>query len=138
MNQRELSLRIAWSHLGRPYIWGGSNPAIGFDCSGFIIECGMSSGWFPAGHDLTAQGIRDRYPAVAIPAAGDLVFWLKNDKAYHVGMVIETGTHYIGADGGGSGMDTVAEAIAADARIKVRPLSIRGATPQAYVSPYLN
>jgi cell wall-associated NlpC family hydrolase len=54
-------LSEATKYLGLPYVWGGSDPSIGFDCSGLVWYCcmrtgrtipprttyGYGGGWFP-------------------------------------------------------------------------------------------
>lgn len=46
--------------LGTPYIWGGSHPYQGIDCSGLVQVLLKSSGEKPPG-DLTAQGIYNHF-----------------------------------------------------------------------------
>ena len=134
---RALTLRVAWSYHGTPYRWGGDDPS-GFDCSGLVVEVGQSAGWFPRGHDATADGLMGRYPLVDTPDPGDLVFWLdRNGRAYHVGILIDPTTHYIGADGGGRLVQSEADAWRGNAFVKVRPLSSRGGT-HLFASPFIS
>jgi len=135
---RRVALRVAWSFLGRPYIWGGDDPLQGFDCSGFVIECLKSAGVLPRVGDWTAQGLWDRFEDCKVQDVepGCLVFW-KNEKGRvtHVEICIGNGLT-IGSSGGGSHTLTGADAIKQNAYIKVRPIrdshSLKG-----YLDPFL-
>ena len=82
------ALAEARKYLGTPYLWGGSKPSTGFDCSGLMQwayhEAGISIG------RVTTQQIHD---GVAVDRAhlraGDMVFF-QDSKGYvhHVGMYI--------------------------------------------------
>jgi LysM repeat protein len=65
-------LREAKSHLGTPYVWGGSSVG-GFDCSGYIYyvykEAGLSI------NRLSSGGYYSRSYYVSSPQPGDLVFF---------------------------------------------------------------
>lgn len=78
-------LKTAFSQVGKPYRYGGSNPETGFDCSGFVkwvygqygIGLPRSSG------DMMSKGTtvarKDLKP-------GDLVFFGKRKRITHVGI----------------------------------------------------
>ncbi len=63
---------IAQSQLGVPYVWGGTSPSTGFDCSGFTMwvyaQIGVS---LP--HSSNAQG--GYGTQVSAPSPGDLIVW---------------------------------------------------------------
>lgn len=65
----------ARKYIGMDYVWGGSSPATGFDCSGYICWVYTQSGvcYLPR---TTAQGIYDQCASVSQGEAqpGDLVF----------------------------------------------------------------
>lgn len=65
---------IAQSQLGVPYVWGGSSPSTGFDCSGFTMWVyGQAGHYLP--HSSNAQaGYGTPVPASQV-AAGDLLVW---------------------------------------------------------------
>ena len=42
--RKNMAFEIAWHLLGTPYRWGGDDPILGFDCSGFIVEILKSVG----------------------------------------------------------------------------------------------
>lgn len=116
---------VVWqADLGQPYSWGGDNPLVGFDCSGFVIEGLKAAGLFPRVGDTTAEGLRKMYSHVDSPDRGSLLFWGVNGKATHVEVVFEKvgdALFTIGASGGGSATTDRASAIKADAYVKIRP-----------------
>lgn len=129
MNKRDLSIEIAKSFLGRPYIWGGDDPLRGFDCSGLVIECLKSVGILPRDGDWTANGLMQRFKGceTKTPGAGCLVFWGRsgNDReAIHIELCISDELS-IGASGGGSRTLSEADAIVQNAYIKIRPFKSR-------------
>ena len=75
--------------MGIPYAWGSSNPAVGFDCSGFTryvyAQLGVS---LP--HSAAAQQASVR--SVSNPQPGDLVFF--GYPAWHVGIYAGNGMIY--------------------------------------------
>ena len=84
----------AEKYLGRAYVWGGSNPTTGFDCSGYVCwvlnHCGYHVG------RTTAQGLRSRSAYVPVSEAkpGDLIFFQKTydtTGASHVGIYVGDG-----------------------------------------------
>lgn len=88
-------IQEAEKYLGMPYVWGGSNPSTGFDCSGFVSYVFTNSGVYNMGR-LTAQGIYDISspvnPADAKP--GDIIFFqgtYNTSGASHVGIYVGNG-----------------------------------------------
>lgn len=86
-------LREAEKYLGYPYVWGGSSPQTGFDCSGFVSwvvnNCG--NGW-NVGRQ-TAEGLRGccAYVTPEDARPGDLVFFqgtYNTPGASHVGIYV--------------------------------------------------
>ena len=82
------ALTEARKYLGTPYLWGGSKPSTGFDCSGLMQwayhQAGISIG------RVTTQQIHD---GVAVDRqhlrAGDMVFFQDSSGyVHHVGMYI--------------------------------------------------
>ena len=125
MSPRDLALRVAWHYLGTPYRWGGDDPS-GLDCSGLVIEVLQSAGVFPRGQDTTADGLMRKYEPKAAPEPADLIFWrTSGSRAFHVGIVIDPRTHYLGAEGGGSRTKTEGDAWAQNAYVCVRPIASR-------------
>jgi len=88
-------IAVAERYLGYPYVWGGSNPATGFDCSGFVWWVITQSGLGSIGR-TTANGLLNH--TTIIPAyearPGDLVFFqgtYNTRGASHVGIYVGDG-----------------------------------------------
>ena len=85
----------AKKYLGMSYVWGGSTPSTGFDCSGFVCWVINHSGAGSIGR-TTAEGIRqwtDTIPA-SDRKPGDIVFFegtYDTAGASHVGIYIGDG-----------------------------------------------
>lgn len=119
----------AMSFVGRPYSWGGQTPMGGFDCSGITQELLKSAGAHPKpGEDLTAQGLYDALEPNAshnVQIAGSLAFFGASVlKISHVGFMIDS-YRMVEAGGGGSAIKTEADAIRAEAFVRIRPLKNR-------------
>ncbi len=78
---------IALQYLGVPYVWGGSSPATGFDCSGFVSYVFAQVGVYLPHHAASqySYGTPVSYDQLA---PGDLVFF---DGLGHVGIYIGGG-----------------------------------------------
>jgi len=133
MKPREVAIRVAWSFLGIPYIWGGDDPMKGFDCSGFVIECLKSSGILPRIGDWTAAQLFLRFSVVDDPIEGCLVFW--GMPITHVELCLDNYLSF-GASGGGSKTITSEDAIKQNAYIKIRPFRQRTGI-SGYVDPFI-
>ncbi|PJI07213.1 MULTISPECIES: C40 family peptidase [Clostridium] len=85
-------IAYASNFLGTPYLWGGTSPSTGFDCSGFTqyvyAHFGISLG------RTTYDQINDGY---GVPRdqlqPGDLVFFGKNGDPTHMGMYVGNNTY---------------------------------------------
>lgn len=85
----------AEKYIGMPYVWGGSNPSTGFDCSGFVSYVYTTTGVCNMGR-LTAQGIYDICTPISAEQAqpGDLVFFkgtYNTSEVSHVGIYAGNG-----------------------------------------------
>ena len=82
----------AQAEIGRPYVWGGADPASGFDCSGLVLWAYAQAG---VALPRTAQAQFDAGPllAAATPLQeGDLVFFGADAAdVSHVGIYIGAG-----------------------------------------------
>ena len=87
-------LEEADKYLGTPYVWGGSSPETGFDCSGYVCWVLNQSGW-DVGR-TTANGLWQQSAKVSEHEAkpGDLVFFegtYDTPGASHVGLYVGDG-----------------------------------------------
>ena len=142
MKSLDIATRVAWSFLGRPYVWAGDNPNVGFDCSGFMVEILKSAGKLSSTGDWSAQSLFDRFRAIqgtifVKGAEGMLVCYGGNWKSItHIEYCLDA-TFAIGASGGGSKTLTMADAISQDAYIKVRPI-LKRPDIVGFVDPFAN
>ena len=87
-------LEEAEKYLGTPYVWGGSSPETGFDCSGYVCWVLNQSGW-DVGR-TTANGLWQQSAKMSEHEAkpGDLVFFqgtYDTPGASHVGIYVGDG-----------------------------------------------
>lgn len=127
MNRLDLMLDYAKRMVGVPYIWGGSTPMGGLDCSGFVQECLAAVGADPAG-DQTAQILHNHFkqfgPTVT-PKAGALAFFgAGTAKVSHVAICLDD-RFMIEAGGGGSKTESLKDAIKQQAFVRIRPIDRR-------------
>lgn len=85
-------IAYASNFLGTPYLWGGTSPATGFDCSGFTQYVYRH---FGVSIDRTTYDqIREGYSVSQDELQpGDLVFFGRNGSPSHVGMYVGNGTY---------------------------------------------
>jgi peptidoglycan endopeptidase LytE len=136
-NRQGIASQVAWSMIGKPYIWGGDDPVLGFDCSGFVIEIMKSVGVLPKAGDWTAAELWSKFAdrRVEYASEGHLVFWKNaSGSINHVEYCLDD-KHSIGASGGCESTTTVADAVAQNAYIMVRPISSR-LRRAGYVDPF--
>lgn len=69
-------MQEATKYIGRPYVWGGSSPSTGFDCSGYVCWVYTQSGVYHLPR-TTAQGVYNQCSVVSRAEAkpGDLIFF---------------------------------------------------------------
>jgi peptidoglycan DL-endopeptidase CwlO len=84
-----IAVRAAESQIGVPYVWGGSTPGVGFDCSGLTMWS-----WAQAGVELPHSAAMQMQVTTPVPLSdlqpGDLLFYY--DSPGYVGHV----TMYVG------------------------------------------
>ncbi len=77
------AVEIAKLYLGTPYVWAGSSPSVGFDCSGLVqyvyAQLGVSM-------PRTSEEQAAAYPVTSNPVPGDLVHY-----PGHIGIYIGNG-----------------------------------------------
>lgn len=99
----DLLIAYAMSFQGIPYIWGGSNPIQGFDCSGYVQWVLKFAGLDPLG-DQGAAALHDHFEKQGssnVWGPGALAFFGPDGKRIeHVGFCISAYTmvHARGGD----------------------------------------
>jgi peptidoglycan DL-endopeptidase CwlO len=78
---------IALQYLGVPYVWGGSSPSTGFDCSGFVMYVYAQVGVSLPHHAASQWNLGTYVPRDQL-APGDLVFF---NGLSHMGLYIGDG-----------------------------------------------
>lgn len=126
-SKREAAIGIMLAQLNDPYLWKGNSRLQdgGVDCSGSLIFTFRELRMIGPKEDYASYELAEMFPEVPSLREGVLLFWKRGSRIRHVEMVIgywEGKWHTIGASGGGSETDTVEEAKAADARVKIRPV----------------
>lgn len=128
MNQRQLEAYMM-KFIGIPYRWGGSNPMLGYDCSGLAQEFLMAQGIDPPG-DQTAQAFynhfsNSKFGSYNVRDFGALAFYGKSyDRIIHIATCLDK-NYMIEAGGGGSTTIDLREACQRDAFVRMRPIEYR-------------
>lgn len=79
------AVRAALNNLGVPYVWGGTSPGVGLDCSGLTMTSYGEAGLEIPRHS-SAQAIGAEVPSADDLVPGDLIVW-----DGHVAMYIGNG-----------------------------------------------
>lgn len=113
------ALQAAVSQLGLPYVWGGEQPGVGFDCSGLVQWA-----WGRAGVSIP-RTTETQWPAIshvslASLQPGDLLFYYNLDGDSQVDHVVM----YAGS--GPYGTDTVIQAPFTGSTVSYSPIFTEG------------
>lgn len=74
------AIKMAESQLGKPYVWGGDNPSVGFDCSGLIEWAYAQAGVkLPRTSEEQWSYLRNRSVPIGSVQAGDILFSAGSD-----------------------------------------------------------
>jgi cell wall-associated NlpC family hydrolase len=85
--QRASVVMAALSQVGTPYVYGGSDPGQGLDCSG-LTQFAHAAAGVRIPRISTEQRAAAR-PVGRRPAPGDLVFFRTGPSQYHVGVMVD-------------------------------------------------
>lgn len=134
MTAREHFLVYLMGFIGIPYIWGGSDPRKGLDCSGFIQIVLGKYKLDPPG-DQTAHALMEHFlngdngSVIVGPGKlenvqlGDLIFYGR-DRCTHITMALNR-VLMVEAGGGGSSTTTVERARKIGACVRVANINRR-------------
>ena len=92
----QTAANIASQYVGRPYVWGSSNPQVGFDCSGLVVHSYKQLG-INLPHSSKAQYNTGYAVDKSNLQPGDLVFFNYNGSIDHVGIVTSSDGTFIHA-----------------------------------------
>ena len=87
---RQALINYALQFIGNPYVWGGTDPVHGADCSGFAQHVYAQFG-IGLPRTSAAQSQYGMKIPVSEAAPGDLIFYAKNGQVYHVVIYIGNG-----------------------------------------------
>jgi cell wall-associated NlpC family hydrolase len=121
-------IQYAMRLVGIPYLFGGSTPITGFDCSGLVGELMIAAGLLPYDFRSNAQGLYDHFSkngTMGAYGAGSLVFYgVDVNHIDHVAFCLDP---FLMIEAGGGHTDTTSTQIATaeHAFVKMRPIKYR-------------
>lgn len=123
----DLLVKYALSFVGTPYVYGGTSPIIGWDCSEFCLELLKSVGMGPKG-DANAKMIHSYLTIMGLKSEkkqGAFIFYGKStDDISHIAFMIDD--NRVIEMGGGDRFTTSPEkANAIRAYCRIRPITHR-------------
>lgn len=87
------AIDTAKAQVGKPYVYGGNNPGVGFDCSG-LTQYAYSKAGSNIGRTTINQEHAGSNVSLSSLKPGDLIFWGRAGSSYHVAISIG-GNKYI-------------------------------------------
>lgn len=129
MHEADSLIDYSMKFISTPYIWGGNNPLIGFDCSGFVCEVLKSHGYLKHNIDYSANDLLNYSKRYFLkkdtPIKADLLFFGTNpNMACHVAIALNNKL-MIESAGGNSKTKELSHAIKRNAFVKIRPIKYR-------------
>ena len=127
---REKLVLACWAYRGTPYIYGGNDPALGADCSGFIKSVLIDKLLLPDG-DYTAQMIYNYYKKykTARKEPGNLLFFGRNiNEITHVAIyagIMDGFDRMIESGDGGKNTITLVQALKDNAQVRINNVDLR-------------
>ncbi|MGE7690838.1 NlpC/P60 family protein [Lysinibacillus sp. NPDC097214] len=85
------AISTAKQFLGRSYVWGGSNPSTGFDCSG-LIQWSYQQAGVSLPRTASQQYLATQRISASEARVGDLVFFSYGSGIAHVGIYLGNNT----------------------------------------------
>ena len=82
----------ALSQIGTPYVWGGSTPGVGLDCSG-LVQYAYSRAGVKLDRVTTAQEGAGQRVSLNSLQPGDIIFWGGAGASYHDAIYIGGGQY---------------------------------------------
>jgi len=85
------AISTAKQFLGRSYVWGGSNPSTGFDCSG-LVQWSYKQAGVSLPRTASQQYLTTQHISASQARVGDLVFFSYGSGIAHVGIYLGNNT----------------------------------------------
>ena len=85
------AISTAKQFLGRAYVWGGSNPTTGFDCSG-LVQWSYKQAGVSLPRTASQQYLATQRISASEARVGDLVFFSYGSGVAHVGIYLGNNT----------------------------------------------
>ncbi|KOY80375.1 C40 family peptidase [Lysinibacillus macroides] len=85
------AIATAKQFLGRSYVWGGSNPSTGFDCSG-LVQWSYKQAGVSLPRTASQQYLSTQRISASEARVGDLVFFSYGSGVAHVGIYLGNNT----------------------------------------------
>lgn len=85
------AIATAKQFLGRSYVWGGSNPSTGFDCSG-LVQWSYKQAGVSLPRTASQQYLATQRISASEARVGDLVFFSYGSGVAHVGIYLGNNT----------------------------------------------
>ncbi|KMY33891.1 peptidoglycan-binding protein [Lysinibacillus xylanilyticus] len=85
------AISTAKQFLGRSYVWGGSNPSTGFDCSG-LVQWSYNQAGVSLPRTASQQYLATQRISASEARVGDLVFFSYGSGVAHVGIYLGNNT----------------------------------------------
>lgn len=85
-------INAALSQIGTPYVWGGSTPGVGLDCSG-LVQYAYSRAGVKLDRVTTAQEGAGQRVSLNSLQPGDIIFWGGAGASYHDAIYIGGGQY---------------------------------------------
>lgn len=85
------AISVAKQFLGRSYVWGGSNPSTGFDCSG-LVQWSYKQAGVSLPRTASQQYLATQRISASEARVGDLVFFSYGSGIAHVGIYLGNNT----------------------------------------------
>jgi len=123
---KDVLILYALQFVGLPYRWGGDDPILGYDCSGFLQEILAAAGIDPP-YDQNANALYAHFKKnheSTERKAGAVIFYGTPKGINHCGFFVSD-RHVIEAGSGNNRTTSLAMAARQNAYIRMRPYDAR-------------